>query len=396
MSASSALEGLDDEQRAVAQALHGPVVVLAGAGTGKTRAITHRIAHAVATGEHDPRRTLAVTFTTRAAGRCARVCAGSASRGCRCAPSTPPPCASCATSGPGSAAAEFPELLPSKARLVAEAASRCRLPTDTATVRDLAADLEWAKVNFLSGADIGQRAASVSRTLAVDAAALAQVQTAYEDAKAGPRSARLRGRPARDRGCPGRPARHRRRGPCRLSVVHRRRVPGREPAAAPAARPVAGRARRPVRRRRREPDDLHVHRCVAAVPHVLPRDLRRRHRGPAGAAAIAARRRSSVLANAVIERCHGAASVDARCVLRSQRPAGPEPTIEACSDDVDEAEQVARRVRGYLADGVPARDIAVLFRINAQSVPLRGGVRERGGLRGAARNRAVLRPARGA
>ena len=68
LTAAEALDGLDDEQRAVAQALHGPVVVLAGAGTGKTRAITHRIAHGVATGEHDPRRSLAVTFTTRAAG----------------------------------------------------------------------------------------------------------------------------------------------------------------------------------------------------------------------------------------------------------------------------------------------------------------------------------------
>ena len=65
MEPQNTLDGLDDEQRAVAEALHGPVVVLAGAGTGKTRAITHRIAHGVATGAHDPRRTLAVTFTAR-------------------------------------------------------------------------------------------------------------------------------------------------------------------------------------------------------------------------------------------------------------------------------------------------------------------------------------------
>ena len=62
------LDGLDEEQRAAAEAVHGPVAILAGAGTGKTRAITHRIAHAVGTGQHDARRTLAVTFTTRAAG----------------------------------------------------------------------------------------------------------------------------------------------------------------------------------------------------------------------------------------------------------------------------------------------------------------------------------------
>src|ERR1700735_5319991 len=62
------LAALDPEQRAVALASRGPVCVLAGAGTGKTRAITHRIAYAVATGVVNPGRVLAVAFTTRAAG----------------------------------------------------------------------------------------------------------------------------------------------------------------------------------------------------------------------------------------------------------------------------------------------------------------------------------------
>lgn len=68
VSASNILSGLDDEQRAVAEATMGPVMILAGAGTGKTTAITHRIAYATASGEHDARRTMAVTFTNRAAG----------------------------------------------------------------------------------------------------------------------------------------------------------------------------------------------------------------------------------------------------------------------------------------------------------------------------------------
>ena len=62
------LSALDPEQRQVAEALRGPVRVLAGAGTGKTRAITHRIAHGVHTGVYEPTEVLAVTFTTRAAG----------------------------------------------------------------------------------------------------------------------------------------------------------------------------------------------------------------------------------------------------------------------------------------------------------------------------------------
>jgi DNA helicase II / ATP-dependent DNA helicase PcrA len=62
------LAALDPEQREVALAIRGPVCVLAGAGTGKTRAIAHRIAYAVHTGVVAPRHVLAVTFTTRAAG----------------------------------------------------------------------------------------------------------------------------------------------------------------------------------------------------------------------------------------------------------------------------------------------------------------------------------------
>ena len=66
--AEEILEALDNEQRAVALATRGPVCVIAGAGTGKTRAITHRIAYAAAIGTMDPHKVLALTFTARAAG----------------------------------------------------------------------------------------------------------------------------------------------------------------------------------------------------------------------------------------------------------------------------------------------------------------------------------------
>ena len=67
----SLLDGLDVDQRAAAGAGRGPLLIVAGPGTGKTRTLTHRIAHLVSTGEVDAEQCLAVTFTRRAAAELA-------------------------------------------------------------------------------------------------------------------------------------------------------------------------------------------------------------------------------------------------------------------------------------------------------------------------------------
>jgi DNA helicase-2/ATP-dependent DNA helicase PcrA len=62
------LDGLNAEQRRAAEAVRGPVCILAGAGSGKTTTITRRVAQQVATGAFAPAQIMAVTFTDKAAG----------------------------------------------------------------------------------------------------------------------------------------------------------------------------------------------------------------------------------------------------------------------------------------------------------------------------------------
>jgi DNA helicase-2/ATP-dependent DNA helicase PcrA len=66
--ADALLEGLNRAQRAAVTATSSPLCILAGAGSGKTRVLTRRIAWRAATGDLDPRHVLALTFTRKAAG----------------------------------------------------------------------------------------------------------------------------------------------------------------------------------------------------------------------------------------------------------------------------------------------------------------------------------------
>nr|WP_274638105.1 ATP-dependent helicase [Microbacterium bovistercoris] len=144
------LEGLDDQQREAATALRGPVCVLAGAGTGKTRAITHRIAHGVDTGAYSPSRVMAVTFTAKAAGEMrgrlrALGVVGVSARTFHAAA-----LAQLNFFWPTVAGDTAPAIVDNKVRLLAHAADGLGMRPDTATLRDLASEIEWRKVGMLS------------------------------------------------------------------------------------------------------------------------------------------------------------------------------------------------------------------------------------------------------
>ena len=163
-SAEELLAGLDDAQRVVAEALLGPVCVLAGAGTGKTRAITHRIAYGVATGVYAPNRVMALTFTSRAASELRtrlRVlgASGVAARTFHAAALS-----QLNYFWPIVVGGSLPRVLDGKARLLAQAAERIRMRIDTATLRDVAAEIEWRKVSELSIDDYERTVGDASPT----------------------------------------------------------------------------------------------------------------------------------------------------------------------------------------------------------------------------------------
>ncbi len=179
------LDALDPDQRRVAQQVSGPLAVLAGAGTGKTRAITYRIAYGAAVGAFDPTTVLAVTFTSRAAAEMrqrlrdlgvphaqARTFHAAALR-------------QLSYFWPRSVGGQVPHLIDHKASLVAAAAARSGIRADRTAVRDLAAEIEWAKVSMVGASRYAQRIRTERREppAGLEADAFARLMDAYEIAK---------------------------------------------------------------------------------------------------------------------------------------------------------------------------------------------------------------------
>ncbi len=135
------LAGLNSEQRRAAEAVRGPVCILAGAGTGKTTTITHRIAHQAATGAFAPAQIMAVTFTDKAAGQLRARLASLGASGVR---------ASTFHSAALRQLRHFaPErvgkILPSKVLALRQIANRLPAPYKFRPAADLATEIEWAK-----------------------------------------------------------------------------------------------------------------------------------------------------------------------------------------------------------------------------------------------------------
>ncbi len=358
------LEGLDDEQRAVAESLEGPVMVLAGAGTGKTRAITHRIAYGVMTGAHDPRRTLAVTFTNRAAGELRTRLRSLGADGVQARTFHAAALRQLRYFWPRISDRAFPDLMPSKAGLVASALSANDLSPDTSLVRDVSGDIEWARVNFLDQHSLAST--STTRALSLEPSLLARVLGDYEQAK----SDRgvidfedvmlvLVGALSTDHSI----AREVRTAYRWLTVDEYQDV---NPVQHTLLKLWLG-----------DRDDL----CVVGDPsqtiysftgarssYLI--DFPQEFPGATTVRLVRCYRCSPEiveLANGVI---HAGPSSANAVTLTSQRPSSSAPEVTTFDDDVAEASAVAAKIKASIDSGVRPRDICVLYRINAQQVEI--------------------------
>jgi len=375
------LAGLDPEQREVALATRGAVCVLAGAGTGKTRAITYRIAYAAAVGTVNPAHVLALTFTVRAAGelrgRLRQLSAGSGGPG---------------SGGPGSGglgtglvrASTFhaaalrqlnyfwprvvggrpPRVIDAKASLVREAAKRAGVRLGSApdggaggALAAAATEIEWAKVSQVRPDGYVRAAAAAGRSPAAGADQLACVYAAYEELR-------------RER-----------------QLIDFESVLELTAAILIDNRAAADQVRdtfrhfvvdeyqdvNPLQKLLLDTwlgdrDDL----CVVGDPHQViysftgatPSYLTGFTAEFPGATVVRLVRdyRSTPQVVAVANQLARSAAP-----LVAQRPPGPRPVLTEYPDDTQEAAGLAVQVQALMAAGVPAREIAVLVRVNADT-----------------------------
>ena len=371
---SPALGDLDDEQREAVLAARGPVCVLAGAGTGKTRTITRRIAHLVAGGHVAPSQVLAVTFTARAAGEMrGRLRVLGQESGVNTA-------AVQAVTFHAAARRQLQyfwprlvgdtgwELLDSKFAVVAQAANRAGMQTSTDDVRDLAGEIEWAKASLITPEAYSTAVAKVGRDIPFDAAKVAAVYSGYEALKA------------------------RRDGSALLDfddlLLHTAAAIENDAAVAQEFRDryrcfvvdeyqdVTPLQQRVLDAWLGERDDLTVvgdaNQTIYSFTGATPRFLLDFSRRFPDAAVVRLERdyRSTPqvvsLANRVIAAARGRMA-GSKLHLVGQRAPGPEPTFSEYPDEVAEANAVARSIKKLIENGTEPAEIAVLYRINAQS-----------------------------
>jgi DNA helicase-2/ATP-dependent DNA helicase PcrA len=364
--AEALLAGLDPEQREVALAGRGPVCVLAGAGTGKTRAITYRIAYAAAAGTVNPAHVLALTFTVRAAGELRGRLrqlgpAGIGMAQVRASTFHAAALRQLNYFWPRVVGGRPPKLIDAKAVLVREAAKRARVRLDgggaSGGLADAAAEIEWAKVTQARPDGYARAAAAAGRSPAAGTDNLAAVYAAYEELRRERHlidfesvleltaAILLDNRTAADQ----------------VRDLFRHFVVDEYQDVNPLQKLL-------LDAWLGDRDDL----CVVGDPHQMiysftgatPAYLTGFTAEFPGATVVRLVRdyRSTPQVVAVANQLSGSAAP-----LVAQRPPGPRPVLTEYPDDTAEAAGLAVQIQALRAAGVPAGQIAVLVRVNADT-----------------------------
>lgn len=370
--AADLLADLDPEQRAAVEAPRGPVCVLAGAGTGKTRTITRRIAHLIDSGQVNPSQVLAVTFTARAAGEMRTRLRGLGIAG----------------SGNAVQAQTFHaasmrqlryfwpqvfgdrrwQLLDKKMPVLARAARRADVGTGNDMLRDLASEVEWAKASLIGPDAYAEAALRHDRDAPVDPQTVAKVYANYENFKlADPDEWYLdfddmliyTTQILRD--MPGVAEEFRSRYRCFVVDEYQDVTPVQQGL---------------LDMWLGDRDDLTVvgdanqtiYTFTGATPNYL---LNFSRRFPDAALVRLERDYRSTpevvdLANQVIGAARGRIA-GTRLNLIGQRPSGPEPTFTEYDDEPAEALGAVTEIKSLIRRGIKPAEIAILYRVNAQS-----------------------------
>ncbi|MGV0578200.1 ATP-dependent DNA helicase UvrD2 [Mycolicibacterium elephantis] len=368
------VDDLDEEQREAVLAARGPVCVLAGAGTGKTRTITRRIAHLVASGHVAASQVLAVTFTQRAAGEMrgrlralSNDWAGVSADSVQAMTFHAAARRQLSYFWPRVVGNTSWQLLDTKFAVVAQAANRAGLQTSTDDVRDLAGEIEWAKGSLISPEGYAAAVAAAGRDIPFDADKVAAVYAGYETLKS-------------------------RRADVLLDfddlLLHTAAAIENDAAVAQEFRDryrcfvvdeyqdVTPLQQRVLDAWLGDRDDLTVvgdaNQTIYSFTGATPRYLLDFSRRFPDAAVVRLERdyRSTPqvvsLANRVIAGARGRMA-GSKLHLVGQRAPGPNPTFAEYSDEVAEANGVAKKIKRLIESGTEPAQIAVLYRINAQS-----------------------------
>ncbi|KAB1504146.1 ATP-dependent DNA helicase UvrD2 [Corynebacterium sp. 320] len=361
---------LDPEQLQAVTAPRGPVCIIAGAGTGKTRTITHRIAHLVEGGFVNPDHVLAVTFTKRAASELRERLT------LMNVPKVQAKTFHSATMRqlqyfwPAYAGDVQWRLENSTYRLVHAAARKVGVEPSTETVKDLNEEISWAKSSLIVPEDYPRHVVPQRRDCPVEPERFVKVFRAYEQFK------------VTDQGII-----------CDFNdlLLHMTGAIESHPGIAQEFREryrtfvvdeyqdVTPLQQRLLDAWLGDRDDLTVvgdaNQTIYSFNGASPEFLLDFSRKYPEATVVRLHRdyRSTPnvvgLANRVIEKASGRAA-GTRLELEGQRPPGPDPEFTEYTDDAAEAEGVAQRIQALISKGVDPGSIAVLYRVNDQSAAL--------------------------